>query len=121
MIKKIMWVLFLLGVALWVYVGVLAVSKGGNVKSSVSPAELFDKNNFDGSYGINYGQQKCGDLGYAFKLLHEQDGLSSVSAMNKSNCKVNNSGRYEGYIYAKKQPSVRVFWVETEYGVAYQR
>lgn len=79
-----------------------------------------DKNNFDGSYDIKMEDSKCGNLGYAFKSLHERDGLSSKSAMFKSNCKINGSGKYEGYIYPKKAPQLRIFWVETPQGVTYK-
>lgn len=78
------------------------------------------KNNFDGSYTIDYGETKCGNLGYAFKLLHQRDGYSSVSAMYKSNCKINPQGKYEGYIYPKKMPNLRIFWVQVGKNVTYK-
>lgn len=118
MINKIMWGLFLFGIVLWGYVGVLWVSEPS--LPGVGVGYQGDKDSFDGSYSIPYSERKCGDLGYAFKLLHQRDGYSSLSNMNKSNCKANSSGRYEGYIYVKDRPSVRIFWVETEYGVTYQ-
>ncbi|MCF8014666.1 MAG: hypothetical protein K9L65_03025 [Chromatiaceae bacterium] len=83
-------------------------------------ASAADKNNFDGSYNIKMEDSKCGNLGYAFKLKHERDGLSKQSAMFKSNCKTNSNGQYEGYIYPKKVPTMRIFWVETSQGVTYK-
>lgn len=118
MIDRLMLAMLAFGFALFVYVGVLWVSKPS--LPGVDAGYQGDKNSFDGSYSIPYSERKCGDLGYAFKLLHQRDGYSSSSNMNKSNCKANSSGRYEGYIYVKDRPSVRIFWVETEYGVTYQ-
>jgi hypothetical protein len=83
-------------------------------------ASASGNNNFDGSYTIDYGNMTCGNLGYAFKLLHERDGYSSTSAMRKSNCKIKSNGNYEGYIYPKKRPNMRIFWVQKAQGVTYK-
>jgi len=48
-------------------------------------ASAADNNDFDVSYNIKMVDSKCGNLGYVFKLQHERDGLSSKSAMFKSN------------------------------------
>ncbi len=83
-------------------------------------ANASGKNNFNGSYTIDYGESRCGNLGYAFKLVHQRDGYSSTSAMRKSNCKLNANGNYEGYIYPKKRPNMRIFWIQTAQGVTYK-
>lgn len=72
-----------------------------------------DNNNFDGSYNISYSNDECGELGYQFKLKHQKDGYSSVSNMNKSNCKKYSYEGLEGYIYPKSKPNLRVFWIYT--------
>ncbi len=103
-------------VVFWVYLLIGVAGKSQDEGREYS----FDHNNFDGSYAIRYTDSKCGDLGYSFKLVHESLGLSSVSAMRKSNCRVSISGVYEGYIYSKSRPSVRVYWVETSSGVDFR-
>lgn len=76
--------------------------------------------NYDGSYTISYSDILCGNLGYAFKQLHQKDGYSSVGKMHKSNCKKSPNGMLEGYIYPKTHPHLRIFWVQTVNGVYYK-
>lgn len=87
---------------------------------SLSAIGASGSKNFDGSYSIDYSNSKCGNLGYSFKILHQKDGYSSTSAMSKSNCKIISNGNYEGYIYPKKRPNMRIFWVQTTQGVTYK-
>jgi len=76
--------------------------------------------NFDNTYDISYSDKLCSKYGYSFKLLHQRDGHSNTNKMHKSNCKINNEGDYEGYIFPKANSKLRIFWVNEGGIVAYR-
>jgi len=92
------------------FVGLLIL---GSVVDSPEKDTVYGDNNYDGSYTIRYADSKCGQLGYEFKKQQERYGISSMSKIRKSNCKINENGNYEGYVYpkSKNHRHLRVFWV----------
>jgi len=96
----------------------IALVSGCNQSSQASTSKK--PSNFDGSYTIDYGQATCGNLGHQFKLKHEKDGYSSSSKMHKSNCRVASNGLFEGYIYPKTHPHMRIHWLQTKNGIVYK-
>lgn len=91
--------------------GLLSKSQHSNAQNA------FDKNNFDGTYNVDYGNSTCGNLGYIFKKRYHRnfDEIENPGSIRKSNCKSIN-GKYQGYIYPSNKPYIRIFWEETKRG-----
>lgn len=84
---------------------------------SFSSSKSFNKNNYDGTYNVDYGNSVCGNLGYKFKKLYHRnfDTLENPGSIRKSNCKLID-GKYQGYIYPANKPNIRIHWQETNSG-----
>jgi hypothetical protein len=98
------------------FVVLFLVGSFSNSESSGSHQAL-DKNNYDGTYNVNYGNSTCGNLGYIFKKQYHRnfDTLENPGSIRKSNCKSIN-GKYQGYIYPANKPYLRIYWTETKSG-----
>ncbi|MBA6252865.1 hypothetical protein [Colwellia sp. MB3u-55] len=77
----------------------------------------YSKNNYDGTYNIDYGNIKCGRLGYQFKKKYEYafDDMQDAGPIRKSNCK-NVDGFYQGYIYPSNHVWNLIPWQELKGG-----
>lgn len=106
-------------VNIFALVGVLFVLLNviGVFSESSSPHKSFNKNNYDGTYNVDYGNSTCGNLGYRFKKSYHRnfDELENPGSIRKSNCKSIN-GKYQGYIYPANKPNIRIHWQETNSG-----
>ena len=93
------------------FISFLPVSQNSNIE------QIMKKNNYDGSYNIDYGNSRCGNFGYRFKNNYERyfDETKDAGSIRKSNCKSVN-GLYHGYIYPAKKPHLRLHWQELENG-----
>ncbi len=99
-----------------VLISLLIIGSNANLESSNQSSSI-NSANFNGTYNIDYGNSKCGNLGYKFKVQYEKvfDKTKNAGRINKSNCKLTNN-RYEGYIYPSNKPSFRVYWEELNNG-----
>ena len=111
--KVVIYIFAIIGVLL-VGLFILGSSSSHSIQNSQT---TIVKGNFDGTYNIDYGNSKCGNLGYKFKALYERvfDSTENPGRINKSNCKLV-GGRYEGYIYPVNKPEFRVHWKELATG-----
>ena len=109
--KIILNILSIIGALVVVVFLIGAFSTGTTTQSKYEKIKINE--NFDGSYNIDFGNSKCGNLGYQFKNNYETvfDETENPGRISKSNCKSIN-GMYQGYIFPSNKPNIRIYWQE---------